>query len=365
MTATLRIVSPGLMTTVQDCGRPGYQRQGIPVSGAMDIVSLTAANLLVGNDPSAAVLEIAYQGPTLTIETDSVRVAFAGGQAAIEIVSDGAPPQRLPVLQSHRLERGQTLRIGALSGSSVGYLAIEGGFDIAPFIGSLSTYVRGSLGGWKGRALAAGDALPLKRETTDVREEHMLPQLDLAPARAIRVVLGPQDDYFTQESIRTFLSSRYTVSGAADRMGMRLDGPALEHAKGFDIVSDGIAPGSVQVPGTGVPIILLADRQTTGGYPKIATVISADLPAAGRLAPGAVVSFEAVSIETAEKLRGELSAMLEGLAAHLVPVARTAIIDEGKLMSSNLVSGVVYGHNGEDADHEPWLLAAQAPSGAH
>ncbi|MGE8942303.1 biotin-dependent carboxyltransferase family protein [Leptospira interrogans] len=360
MTATLRIVSPGLMTTLQDCGRPKYQRQGIPVSGAMDPVSLAAANLLVGNAPGMAALEIAYQGPTLTIEADSVRFAFVGGNAPIDILSDGGSPERLPTLQSHRLERGKTLRIGALSGSSVGYLAIEGGFDIAPFIGSLSTYVRGGLGGWKGRALASGDELPLKRESAETREEQMLPGLDLAPAQRIRVILGPQNDYITDGGIQTFLGAQYTVSGAADRMGMRLEGPALEHAKGFNIVSDGIAPGAVQIPGTGTPIILMADRQTTGGYPKVATVISADLAAVGRLSPGSVVSFEAVSIEAAEQLRGELSAMLEGLAARLVPVARTAIIDEGKLLSSNLVSGVIYGHNGADADHEPWLLSSEA-----
>lgn len=359
MTAALRILSPGLMTTLQDRGRHGYQRQGIPVSGAMDPVGLAAANLLVGNEAGTAALEISYQGPTFAIEADSVRFAYAGANAAVEVLSEGAAPQRLAALQSHRLERGQTLRIGALSGGSVGYLAIEGGFDIPPFIGSLSTYVRGGLGGWKGRALAAGDALPLKRETVEAREEHMLPGLDLAPAQRIRVILGPQDDYISDEGIETFLSARYTVSSAADRMGLRLEGPALKHAKGFNIVSDGIAPGAIQVPGTGTPIILMADRQTTGGYPKVAAVISADLPAVGRLTPGSIISFEAVSIETAETLRGELSTMMEGLAARLVPVARTAIIDEGKLLSCNLVSGVVYGHNGPDADHEPWLISAE------
>lgn len=342
MSAALRIVSPGLMTTIQDFGRRGFQRLGIPVSGALDPVSLTAANLLVGNAPGTGALEIAYQGPTLLIEADSARVAFAGAAAALDILSEGrGAPERLPVLQSRRLRKGQTLRIGALSGSAVGYLAVEGGFAIPPFMGSLSTYTRGGFGGWCGRAIAAQDVLPLQRGQVEDREERLLPALDLAPPRRFRVVLGPQDDYFSERGIRTFLEAEYTVSPASDRMGMRLDGPALEHAKGYNIISDGIAPGAIQVPGNGLPIVLLADRQTSGGYPKLATVISADLPALGRLTPGAKVNFEAISIEEAEDLRARMAAELDALALRIVPVGRATLIDETRLMSANLVSGVV------------------------
>ena len=355
MTAAIRIVAPGLLTSIQDIGRHGHQRFGIPVSGACDRVCLAAANVLVGNTPGAAALEIAYQGPTIVIEADSVRVAYAGGNATIDIIpEDGGTAERLPPYESRRLQRGQTIRVGALSGSAVGYLAIEGGFDIPPFAGSQSTFTRAGFGGWKGRPLTAGDVVPLKLADVETREESKLPPLDLAPPPRIRVVLGPQDDYFSEAGIRTFLEADYTVTQSSDRMGMRLDGAHLEHSRGFNIVSDGIAPGAIQVPGTGLPIILLADRQTTGGYPKIATVVSADLPALGRLSPGARIAFEAVDIETAEALRAGMMALIDGLSARMMPVAHVATIDETKLLSCNLISGVVNAAKPPDSDLALW-----------
>lgn len=341
MKPALRVVAPGLMTTLQDLGRPGYQRLGIPVSGALDAVSLRAANLLAGNAPGAGALEIAYQGPTLAVEADSVRIAYAGGAAAIDILSsEGASSvQRGQPLQSMLLTKGQVVRIGALSGSAVGYLAVDGGFDIAPVLGSQSTFVRGELGGLKGRALRAADILPLKQAAAEARPEQMLSSLDLTPPSRFRVVLGPQDDYFSDRGKRTLLEGTYTVSPASDRMGMRLAGSEIEHAGSYNIASDGIAPGSIQVPGNGLPIVLLADRQTTGGYPKIATVISADLPALGRLTPGAKVAFEEVSIAAAEAAHRQFCADLEATAGRLVPVR--AAIDEAKLREANLVSGMI------------------------
>jgi biotin-dependent carboxylase-like uncharacterized protein len=339
MTAALRVISPGLMTTLQDLGRPGYQRLGIPVSGALDPISLRAANLIVGNPAATAALEIAYQGPVLAVEADSIRIALAGAGASVDILDENDAAQRVPFLQSVRLVRGQRLRIGALAGA-VAYLAVEGGFAVEPMLGSRSTYTRAGIGGFAGRAVAAGDVLPLAREAADDREERMLPALDLAPPARFRIVLGPQDDYFTEAAIRTLLDSTYTVSPATDRMGMRLDGPKLEHAKGFNIVSDGIAPGAIQVPGNGLPIVLLADRQTTGGYPKVAAVISADLPALGRLMPGAKVAFQAVSIDEAEAARRQMAALIADLETSIVPARRVGL-DEAKLLSENLVSGAV------------------------
>jgi biotin-dependent carboxylase-like uncharacterized protein len=343
MTAALRMIAPGLMTTLQDLGRRGYQHLGVPVSGALDPVCLQAANLLAGNEPGMGALEIAYQGPTLAIEADSVRIAAAGGQAAIDILGpDGGAGQRLAPFESARLTRGQTIRIGALSGSAILYLAVEGGFAIPPVMGSQSTLTRGGIGGFEGRALQAGDMLPLRQAAAPEREEVMLPPLDLRPPARVRVVLGPQDDHFTQAGLATLLGSPYTISRASDRMGMRLEGPTLEHsAKGYNIVSDGIAPGSVQVPGNGLPIILLADRQTTGGYPKIATVISADLPALGRMAPGARIAFEAVSIEEAETAARQLGREVAAMAEGLGPARREPWLDEARLMDANLVSGVI------------------------
>jgi biotin-dependent carboxylase-like uncharacterized protein len=243
------------------------------------------------------------------------------------------------------LNKGESIRIGALSGAAIGYLAVEGGFDVAPVLGSQSTFVRGGLGGFDGRALQAGDVLPLKRARAEALEERMLPPADLRPPKRFRVVFGPQDDYFTEQGRRTLLESAFTVSPASDRMGMRLAGPALEHAKGYNIVSDGIAPGSIQVPGNGAPIVLLADRQTTGGYPKIATVISADLPALGRLTPGSRLSFEAVDIEAAEAAHRRFRADMEALGRRLGPVRAEAVIDEARLRAANLVSGMVNAHD--------------------
>jgi biotin-dependent carboxylase-like uncharacterized protein len=347
MKPALRVVAPGLTTTLQDLGRTGYQHLGIPVSGALDGVALRAANAIVGNPPGMGALEIAYRGPVLAVETDSVRLAYAGGKAAIEVLDDAAAASgaRLPPLQSVRLRRGQVLRIGALSGSVVGYLAVEGGFDAAHALGSQSTYARAGLGGFDGRALRAGDSLPLRQPAAQEHEERRLPTLDLTAPGGFRVVLGPQDDYFTERGKRTLLESTFTVSAASDRMGMRLDGPALEHAGSYNIVSDGIAPGSIQVPGDGLPIVLLADRQTTGGYPKIATVIAADLAALGRLAAGARIGFEAVSIETAEAAHRRLAALLAALPRQVVAVRATSGIDEAALLAANLVSGVVSAHD--------------------
>jgi biotin-dependent carboxylase-like uncharacterized protein len=347
MKPALRVLAPGLMTTLQDLGRPGCQHLGIPVSGALDRVGLCAANAIVGNPPGMGALEIAYQGPTLTVEADSVRLVFTGGPVVVEVLPDhgAASGERVPLLSSVRLRRGEVLRIGALAGSAVGYLAVEGGFDAAPVLGSQSTYARAGLGGFAGRALDTGDLLPLRQARAEEREEAMLAALDLAPPRRIRVVLGPQDDFFTERGKRTLLEGTFTVSAASDRMGMRLEGPALEHSRGSNIVSDGIAPGSIQVPGNGLPIVLLADRQTTGGYPKIATVISADLPALGRLAAGAKVAFTAVSIAEAEAEHRTLAARLAALPRQVVPVRKAPALDAAALLRVNLVSGVVSAHD--------------------
>jgi biotin-dependent carboxylase-like uncharacterized protein len=352
MTAALRVLAPGLMTTLQDLGRPGYQHLGVPVSGALDHVSLRAANLLAGNAAGIGALEIAYQGPALRVEADSVRIAVAGGRAPIDVLpadGEGSGGRRLAPYESVRLVLGEVLKVGALTGSAIAYLAVEGGFDIAPVLGSQSTLIRAAIGGLEGRALRVGDVLPLKQAAAAERAEVMLPPVDLTQPSRVRVVFGPQDDHFTPAGLRTLLESTYTVSQASDRMGMRLEGPPLEHSgKGYNIVSDGTAHGSIQVPGNGLPIILLADRQTTGGYPKIATVISADIPALGRMTPGARIAFEAVDIEAAEAAARQLAANIAAMAASLAPVRREAAIDPTRLMGENLVSGVVSAREGSE-----------------
>src|SRR3984893_6896075 len=278
MSAGLKVLSPGLYTTVQDLGRIGYQDIGVPVSGALDGFSLRLANALVGNPLGMAALEILVSGPTLEIAADAVRVALVGPGASLviggEIMAAG---------QSITLSRGEVFQIVVDRPSACCYLAVEGGIAVPLVLGSASTYVRAGIGGVEGRLLRRDDFLGLGIEVGPERIELWLPTpLDAARDQPIRVILGPQQECFTEEAVTVLLSAEFRVSKNTDRMVMRLDGPPLRHRDGWDIVSDAIATGAVQVPGSGQPILLLADHQTTGGYPQIATVISADLPRPGR-----------------------------------------------------------------------------------
>ena len=319
MTHALKVIGAGPHTTVQDLGRTGYQDVGVPASGPLDRISLNLANALVGNPPGTAALEMLLQGPTLEVTAETVRIALVGCNAGIEMRSGAAGI--IPAGRSVRLTRGEVFRIGALRDSVCAYLAIEGGLDIPPVLGSVSTYLRGAIGGLHGRRLRQNDVVPLKLPSVDVREERALSRpLDLAFDQPIRVVLGPQADYFTDDAMKTFLSSDYTVSPQADRMGYRLAGPALAHAKGYDIVSDGIVTGAIQVPGSGLPIVLMVDHQTIGGYPKIATVISADIPVVGRRKPGRPIRFLAVDVREAERLRSAQEAALRQELENLIAV---------------------------------------------
>jgi biotin-dependent carboxylase-like uncharacterized protein len=340
MKPVLRVINPGLNTTVQDRGRIGYQRLGIPVSGALDPVALAAANVVAGNAPGSAALECLYQGPTLEIEAERARLATAGG-AVLELAEPGGQrSRRVPALHSVTLTRGFRARLVITGPGISAYLAVEGGMGVPTMMGSRATYVRAGLGGLSGGALRTGDAVPLAYEASPERDEVGLHGVGFGLPECVRVVLGPQDDHFTDAAIRAFLHATYSVTPASDRMGLRLSGPRLEHSKGFNIVSDGIPPGAIQVPGDGQPIVLLADRQTTGGYPKIAAVISADLPALGRVGPGARLRFAAVTVAEAEMARRMLEADIAAWPSRLEPV-RPPSLDPDKLAEVNLVSGVV------------------------
>lgn len=336
MISALRVIDPGLQSTLQDMGRIGQQRLGIPVSGALDWVSLRAANLLVGNAGGLAAIEMSLVGPTLEVAADSVRVAIVGSEAGIEILT--AERERVPSLRSVVLRRGQRFRVPGFGDAAAAYLAVEGGFAIEPVMGSLSTHWRAQIGPLDGGKLTAGMILPLALARAPERDEVRLRSLGQARPQRFRVVLGPQDDKFTSVQVRTLLENTYRVSRDADRWGLRLDGPLLAHS--ISIISDAIAPGSIQVPAGGQPLILLADRATTGGYPKIATVISADLPALGRLTPGAPVAFAAVSVGQAGAARRTLEAQVVALAAQLEPLRYGTELDAALLMSENLISGV-------------------------
>ncbi|GGE48489.1 allophanate hydrolase [Agaricicola taiwanensis] len=290
----LLVLRPGPMVTLQDLGRVGLMHQGIPESGAMDPEALMLANLLAGNDPGEACLEFAMFAGVFRF-TAAARLAVAGG--TFRASCNGVP---FPVGRSIDVPEGAEVEIGPADDATWGYLAISAGFAVEPVLGSRSTHVRFALGPIP-RVLTAGDRLPLRLGTLQEGPRRRATQGRQPPqARAIRVVLGPQDDRFTDEAISTFLAGTYWLTAKFDRMACRLDGPRLAHRDGADIVSDGIAYGSIQVPGDGLPLVLLADRQTTGGYPKIATIIGADLYRLVQRRPGAPIRFVAITTEEAE-----------------------------------------------------------------
>jgi len=341
MTAALKVVAPGMHTTIQDLGRHGYQAFGVPVSGALDAVNHRLANRIAGNADDAATLEILFRGPTLELTAESARVAVAGASAEIELI--GERRRILGGWRSALLRRGQAFRVSMLGETACCYLAVEGGFSVEPCLGSVSTYARGGFGGLEGRALQPGDLVPLAREHASERAELGITE----PPRSgreqpIRIVLGPQQDHFIDSALECLVSEEFVVSTHSDRMGMRLDGPILAHREGYNIVSDGIATGAIQVPGSGQPILLLADHQTTGGYPKIATVISADIPLVARRSPGDAVRFTAVDVAEAELLRREAEAAFQALVAGLAPLKAASDLDSARLLDANLISGVIF-----------------------
>ncbi|UVF20572.1 biotin-dependent carboxyltransferase family protein [Microvirga terrae] len=329
----LVIKSCGPMTSLQDRGRIGYQGFGVSPSGAMDRRALAVANTLVGNPPETAAVEFMNLGGAFTCEGGDLHVALAGAGCSLSI--DGTPvaPQTSVVLKE-----GQSLEVGHPRTGTFAYLAVAGGIAVEPELGSLSFHLRSRLGGLKGSPLKAGDRLPALPEAQD-REPMQLAVDLLEETGPIRVMLGPQDDYFTPETISLLLESEFTVSPQADRMGFQLTGPRLEHSRGFNIVSDGIVDGHIQVPGSGQPIVLMRDRQTAGGYPKIATVISADLARFAQLRPGMGLRFEAVERDAAVAAARRLKDWIASLPASLTPV-RFALTTE-HLLSRNLIGGTV------------------------
>jgi len=340
VTAWLRVLDAGILATVQDRGRYGYQRYGVPVSGALDPVSFGLANAAVGNGPDEAAIELLAGGATFAVEGRSARVAAGGIGASLEI-ADGGTTRGFPAFRSVTVRQGGTITVPRPSCASCCYLAIEGGIDVAPVLQSRSTYLRGGFGGFEGRALRPGDRLPLMRTAADRRHERALDRpIAPDPSAPIRVVLGPQAEMMTDAAIETFLSSSFAVGRDSDRMGMRLDGPRLAHRGGFDIASDGIATGAIQVPGDGRPILLLADRHTAGGYPKIAAVVSADIARVARKRPGDRLRFRAVSVAEAEDARRQAEKALADLVAAIAPVPEDGLVNLSALYAANIVSGI-------------------------
>ncbi len=305
--APLRVLDPGAQTTVQDLGRVGQLRYGIPPSGPMDRRSFILANRLVGNADGAAGLECTVVGPRFEAQT-ACTVAVTGASMPITVNGQAAPAwTTLP------LAAGDVVKLGAARAGVRAYIAFAGGIDVPEVLGSRATYLRGRLGGLEGRPLRRDDVLRLfPAPPPPARQVPAAAVVDLAAEPEIRVVLGPQADRFTEAGIRTFLTSAWEMLPQADRMGARLRGPRIAHTDGHDIISDGIALGSIQVPGDGQPIALLVDRQSTGGYTKVATVASVDIGRLGQVKPGQRLRFRAITLAEAHGALREGHAAVDG-----------------------------------------------------
>ncbi len=311
MTDTFHILSPGVLTTIQDLGRIGYGQYGIAVSGAMDRFALHTANLLVGNDPGNAGLEITLYRLKMEV-LRTVRVAITG--ADMHPTLDGKP---LPMWQTLEVPAGSILLFKKIGQGARSYLAVQGGLNTPVHLGSRSTQQKALLG----RPLQKSDrlrTLPAETDAAFLRvPEKWIPTY--SKEADIRVVMGPQDDAFTREGIQTFLSEPYTITSQSDRQGYRLEGPPIDHVSGADIISDPILPGSVQVPGNRQPIIMMVDAQTTGGYTKIACVIRPDIDILAQMLPGRKIRFRILTIEQAHDVLRDQEQRFLDIRKNLIP----------------------------------------------
>ncbi len=303
----------GLLTTVQDKGRTGHQRYGVAMAGAMDCFAHSLGNVLVGNDRDEASLEATAMGPAIKFHTANI-FAVTGGVFSTTL--NGEPIENN---RAYLAKAGDRLELGIVKSGMRAYIAFAGGLDADDVMGSKSTFIKGGIGGIEGRAAVKGDKLGFPAPKTQLKnfEYRRLDAgfgMKYSDHPVLRVLLGPQDDYFSDAGKATLFSSEYTVQKENDRMGYRLDGPDIEYAEGRNgnIISDGIARGAIQIP-SGKPIIMMSDRQTTGGYAKIGSVINADLPKIAQLKQGDTVRFTPVDIHEAQRLLLERKRLFDSL----------------------------------------------------
>lgn len=303
---TLLVQAPGLFTTVQDLGREGFGPLGVSASGAADPISLRLGNRLVRNPENAAGLEITLLGGAFLVPEGAV-LALSGSDF-------GATLDDVPVGPwiSFEARPGQTLRLGPTRSGARSYLCVQGGIDVKPFLGSASTHTLSGLGGFAGRALRKGDVLSIANASQSYRRLMVAPHIlsRLSPRKILRCTPGPQSEWFPESSQQIFYSSTHRVAEESNRMGLRLEGPSIPVSSGGHMITEGVSLGAIQVPGGGSPIILFVEQQTTGGYPKIANVISADLPSVGQLRPRDEIRFERVTFEVARTLFQEQEELL-------------------------------------------------------
>ena len=304
--SVIHVQSPGLLTTVQDLGREGFGPLGVSPSGAADPISLRIGNRLVGNPESAAGLEMTLLGGTFLFPQPAT-IALTGSDFGATL--DGVP---LTPWNSTEVSAGQTLRVGSTRSGARCYLSLYGGIMVNPFLGSASTHLLSGLGGYQGRALRKGDVLRLGREIAPFRKRTVDAQSlePLAPRKILRVTAGPQSDWFPQSSLRAFYENTYRVAEESNRMGLRLEGHSITRESTDEMITEGVSLGAIQITASGLPIILFVEQQTTGGYPKIANVISADLHSLGQLRPRDEIRFEQVSWDAARTLLLEQEQLL-------------------------------------------------------
>jgi len=338
MKGHLRVLRAGRGETIQDGGRHGFLRYGVPTAGPMDWVAHSTANCALGNEPGAAAIEVSISGIDLMCEIAPLRIAYAGGDFVWTYNG-----KRVPHAAILRLNPGDYVSVKAGSWGTWAYVAVPGGLDMPPVLGSRSTNLTSQFGGLDGRSLALGDVLcptaPTSPGTWSGLEALIAaPWLDRCTER-IRLILGPQDDYFEPSSIEALFHESFLLGPRFDRMAYWLNGPTLKHSsKGADIVSDGIALGAIQVPGSGQAVVLMADRQSTGGYPKIATVIRADLGRVAQTRPGEELRFERSDPVQA---RGVLLALHRNFDRIADYVSAAGSTDSEYLFGCNLIDGVV------------------------
>ena len=322
---SITVIRPGLNSIFQDSGRHGHQHLGVPVGGAMDLRAHHLANLIAGNSTDMATLEITLVGPELRFDAAAC-IALTGGD-----LSPALNGQPIPMGRPLIVREGDTLSFGARRMGVRTYLAWHGGIDLPSVLGSQSTYLRGGLGGFQGRALQKGDVLPLKvalpAQALDTLESELsdiyiyLPATLVSnPRERLRVVRGSHTELFTEAAVEALLTGDYRISNQSDRMGYRLEGPALPLRENRQLLSEGATFGSIQVPADGAPIVLMADRQSIGGYPKIAHVAMVDLPQLAQCMPGDIVRFEEIDLSTAQQLDMQRERALAELKDALTPI---------------------------------------------
>lgn len=338
----IEVITAGARTMVQDSGFSNAREQGVPAGGVLDRAALRFVNALLGNPPETEALEVALVSPALRAVEGPVRLALSGTLQGVVRAPDGAERPVAP-WSATTIATDHTLILSAPERGGIGLIGVGGGLDLPLVLGSRSTCLKAGFGGNKGRCLQKGDILPLRGDAPAQPGQDMgFATVPVSRTGPIRVVKGPQEEWFDPADYARFLEAPYRITPKYDRMGMRLDGVRMMFSAGktADIISDGVAPGAIQVPANGLPIILLADAQTTGGYPKIATVISTDLPRLSNLMPGDALQFQAVSVAEAEAIaRAEHAA--QAAVIDTIASVRTASPDGAALHRKNLIGGTV------------------------